>query len=79
MDKSLIDKIKKTFEHDCSFDKFPDFITDIHFPCFKGLIPGSEIKFRFPLTVFQGLSLIILQPALIISQEIVSVGFLLIY
>lgn len=54
MDKSLIDKIKKTFEHDCSFDKFPDFITDIHFPCFKGLIPGAEIKFRFPLTVLVG-------------------------
>ncbi|MDD6488104.1 MAG: AAA family ATPase [Spirochaetales bacterium] len=54
MDKNLIDKIKKTFEHDCNFEKFPDFITDIHFPCFKGLTPGCEINFQFPLTVLVG-------------------------
>lgn len=54
MDKNLIDKIKKTFEHDNNFERFPDFITDIHFPCFKGLVPNSEIKFQFPLTVLVG-------------------------
>lgn len=54
MDKNLIDKIKKTFEHDNNFERFPDFITDIHFPCFKGLTPNSEIKFQFPLTVLVG-------------------------
>lgn len=54
MNKELIEKIKKTFEHDNTFEKFPDFITDIHFPCFKGLVPYSEIKFQFPLTVLIG-------------------------
>ena len=54
MNKELIEKIKKTFEHDNTFEKFPDFITDIHFPCFKGLVPFSEIKFQFPLTVLVG-------------------------
>lgn len=54
MNKKLIETIKKTFEHDSKFEKFPDFITDIHFPCFKGLVPYSEIKFQFPLTVLVG-------------------------
>lgn len=54
MNKDLIEKIKKTFEHDNTFEKFPDFITDIHFPCFKGLVSYSEIKFQFPLTVLVG-------------------------
>ena len=54
MNKELIEKIKKTFEHDNTFEKFPDFITDIHFPCFKGLAPYSEIKFQFPLTALIG-------------------------
>nr|WP_318659986.1 AAA family ATPase [uncultured Treponema sp.] len=54
MNKELIEKIQKIFEHDNSFEKYPDFITDIHFPCFKGLVPYSEIKFQFPLTVLVG-------------------------
>lgn len=54
MDKKLIEKISGAFEHDNDFQKFPDFITDIHFPCFKGLTPNSEIKFQFPLTVLVG-------------------------
>lgn len=54
MDKELIKKIKSVFEHDIHFKNFPDFITDIHFPCFKGLAPNSEIKFQFPLTVLVG-------------------------
>lgn len=54
MDKKLIEKISGAFEHDNNFQKFPDFITDIHFPCFKGLTPDSEIKFQFPLTVLVG-------------------------
>ena len=54
MDKVLINNIKKSFENDTKFERFPDFITDIHFPCFKGLAPNSEIKFQFPLTVLVG-------------------------
>lgn len=54
MDKKLIGKISGAFKHDNDFQKFPDFITDIHFPCFKGLTPDSEIKFQFPLTVLVG-------------------------
>ena len=54
MDKELIKKLKGAFEHDTDFKNFPDFITDIHFPCFKGLVPNSEIEFKFPLTVLVG-------------------------
>ncbi len=54
MNSELINKLKKTFKHDISFENFPDFITDIHFPCFKGLAPNSEISFNFPLTVLVG-------------------------
>lgn len=54
MNSELINKLKKTFKHDLSFENFPDFITDIHFPCFKGLAPNSEISFNFPLTVLVG-------------------------
>ena len=54
MNRELINKLKNTFKHDFSFENFPDFITDIHFPCFKGLAPNSEINFNFPLTVLVG-------------------------
>ena len=49
MNNELIEKIKKSFNNDTNFERFPDFITDIHFPCFKGLAPNSEIRFQFPL------------------------------
>ena len=35
MNKDLIEKIKKTFEHDNTFEKFPYFITDILFRGFR--------------------------------------------
>lgn len=54
MNNELIEKIKKSFNNDTNFERFPDFITDIHFPCFKGLAPNSEIRFQFPLTVLVG-------------------------
>lgn len=54
MNNELIDKIKKSFGNDRNFERFPDFITDIHFPCFKGLASNSEINFQFPLTVLVG-------------------------
>ena len=52
--QQLIDKIKSQFEHDKNFSHFPDFITDIHFPCFKGLEKDSAINFQFPITVLIG-------------------------
>lgn len=52
--QQLIDKIKSQFEHDKNFSHFPDFITDIHFPCFKGLEKDSAINFRFPITALIG-------------------------
>lgn len=54
MNKVLINNIQRSFENDTKFERFPDFITDIHFPCFKGLAPNSEIRFNFPLTVLVG-------------------------
>ena len=53
MDK-ILEKINKKFSLTNKFDLFPDYITNIHFPCFKGLEPNSEIFFRFPLTVLVG-------------------------
>ena len=54
MNEELIDKIKRSFFYDKDFKKYPDFITDIHFPCFKGLKANAEIKFQFPLTAIVG-------------------------
>lgn len=54
MNKKLIDKIKGSFVFDKDFKNYPDFITDIHFPCFKGLKANAEIKFQFPLTAIVG-------------------------
>lgn len=54
MNKQLINKINGSFNHDSNYEKYPDFIRDIHFPCFKGLAPNSVVTFNFPLTVLVG-------------------------
>lgn len=52
--QSEIKKIKDAFSCDSKYKNFPDFITDINFPCFKGLVPGARVSFLFPLTVLVG-------------------------
>ena len=54
MDKKLIKRIFGAFNNDTGFEKFPEFIKDVHFPCFKGLTPNSTITFNYPLTVLVG-------------------------
>lgn len=54
MNKELIEKINKKFSCSQKYQLFPDYITDINFPCFKGLESNSTVKFNFPLTVLVG-------------------------
>lgn len=54
MNDKLIQSIAGLFSGKRSFDHFKDYITDIHFPYYKGLVPGSKIEFKFPLTVLVG-------------------------
>ena len=54
MNGELIQSISGRFNGKKCFEHFKDYITDIHFPFYKGLVPGSKIDFKFPLTVLVG-------------------------
>lgn len=54
MNNKLIQQIAGRFSGKTRFETFKDYITDIHFPFYKGLVPGSKIDFKFPLTVLVG-------------------------
>ena len=54
MNSKLIQQIAGKFSGKTRFETFKDYITDIHFPFYKGLVPGSKIDFKFPLTVLVG-------------------------
>lgn len=54
MNDKLIQNIAGLFSGKKGFERFKDYITDIHFPYYKGLVPGSKIEFKFPLTVLVG-------------------------
>ena len=54
MNSKLIQNIKGLFKEEIRYNLFKDYITDIHFPYFKGLFPASKIEFKFPLTVLVG-------------------------
>lgn len=54
MNNKLIHNIKGLFKEEIRYNLFKDYITDIHFPYFKGLVPASKIEFKFPLTVLVG-------------------------
>lgn len=54
MDDKLIRSIQGKFSGKDKFQSFKDYITDIHFPYYKGLIKDASIEFKFPLTVLVG-------------------------
>ncbi len=54
MDDKLIKSIQGKFSGKDKFQSFKDYITDIHFPYYKGLIKDASIEFKFPLTVLVG-------------------------
>lgn len=54
MNNKLIHNIKGLFKEEIRYNLFKDYITDIHFPYFKGLVPNVKIEFKFPLTVLVG-------------------------
>jgi len=54
VNNKLIQQIAGKFSGKTRFETFKDYITDIHFPFYKGLVPGSKIDFKFPLTVLVG-------------------------
>lgn len=54
MNDKLLPSIQRIFSGKNKFLAFPDFITDIHFPYYKGLVPDAKIEFKFPLTVLVG-------------------------
>jgi hypothetical protein len=54
VNSKLIQNIKGLFKEEIRYNLFKDYITDIHFPYFKGLFPASKIEFKFPLTVLVG-------------------------
>ena len=54
MNNKLIHNIKGLFKEEIRYNLFKDYITDIHFPYFKGLVPNAKIEFKFPLTVLVG-------------------------
>ena len=54
MNSELIQNISGRFSGKKCFEHFKDYITDIHFPFYKGLVSGSKIEFKFPLTVLVG-------------------------
>ena len=54
MNSKLIQNVKGLFKEEIRYNLFKDYITDIHFPYFKGLFPASKIEFKFPLTVLVG-------------------------
>ena len=54
MNNKLIQQIAGKFGGNTRFETFKDYITDIHFPYYKGLVPDAKIEFKFPLTVLVG-------------------------
>lgn len=54
MNDSLIPSIRGLFSGKKKYETFKDFITDIHFPYYKGLVKDAKIEFKFPLTVLVG-------------------------
>lgn len=54
MNNSLILSIQRLFSEKKKYETFKDFITDIHFPYYKGLVKDAKIEFKFPLTVLVG-------------------------
>ena len=54
MNNKLIQQIAGKFSGKTRFETFKDYITDIHFPYYKGLVPDAKIEFKFPLTVLVG-------------------------
>ena len=54
MNNKLIHNIKGLFKEEIRYNLFKDYITDIHFPYYKGLVPDAKIEFKFPLTVLVG-------------------------
>ena len=54
MNSKLIKQIAGKFSGKTRFETFTDYITDIHFPYYKGLVPDAKIEFKFPLTVLVG-------------------------
>lgn len=54
MNNKLIQAIRGKFKGDRWHETFKDYITDIHFPYYKGLVKDATIKFDFPLTVLVG-------------------------
>lgn len=54
MNNNLIQQIAGKFGGNTRFETFKDYITDIHFPYYKGLVPDAKIEFKFPLTVLVG-------------------------
>lgn len=49
-----IQTIQRKFNGATKFQTFKDYITDIHFPYYKGLVKDATIEFKFPLTVLVG-------------------------
>lgn len=54
MNNKLIQQIAGKFNGKTRFKTFKDYITDIHFPYYKGLVADAKIEFKFPLTVLVG-------------------------
>jgi predicted ATPase len=54
VNNKLIQQIAGKFSGKTRFETFKDYITDIHFPYYKGLVPDAKIEFKFPLTVLVG-------------------------
>lgn len=54
MNNKLIQSISGLFNGKKRFEHFKDYITDIHFPYYKGLVKDAKIEFKFPLTVLVG-------------------------
>lgn len=54
MNNKLIQQIAGKFSGKTRFETFKDYITDIHFPYYKGLVPDAKIEFKFPLMVLVG-------------------------
>lgn len=54
MNENLLNDISTRFNSPKRNKLFPDFISDIHFPYFKGLERNSVVSFNYPLTVLVG-------------------------
>lgn len=54
MNSELIQCILGKFGGKKRFEHFKDYIIDIHFPFYKGLVSNAKIEFKFPLTVLVG-------------------------